>query len=434
MKPERTELYPDIYLNRLTVDKFKTEQLTLYLAVPLKSMAEASHYALLPHVLRRGSTKYPTNTAISRRLEELYSADLSTGGFKLGDRQILTFSIGVLREDFVPDRASLLSDATALLLDILFSPYIDGTTGVFPDDAVEQEKKNACDRIRSLMNNKALYARSRCLTHMCADEVYGIPEWGSEEETARITPASLYAAYRKLLAEAHLEVYYTGTADAAPIVAALDKALSTVRRYPCALPATEIRYRAAKRRSITERSVATQGKLCIGFRSGVTLTDRDAAAFTLFHCIYGASPTSKLFANVREKLSLCYSCASRAELSKGIFLVSAGIENKNRRRAVSEILRQLRRTRAGKITEAEMTMAKKTISTNCRSIGDEVAALERWYLSRALLGIEQSPDEVAAQMSELGIRDVVRVAKKVSVDTIYFLHGMQESGEEEYDD
>ena len=81
-----------------------------------------------------------------------------------------------------------------------------------------------------------------------------------------------------------------------------------------------------------------------------------------------------------------------------------------------------------------MTMAKKTISTNCRSIGDEVAALERWYLSRALLGIEQSPDEVAAQMSELGIRDVVRVAKKVSVDTIYFLHGMQESGEEEYDD
>ena len=434
MNPERIELYPHVFFNRLTVDKFKTEQLTVYMVVPLQNEREASHYALLPHVLRQGCNLYPSNTAISRRLEELYSADLSSGVFKLGDRQVVAFSIGVLRREFVPDGTGLLQDAARILLDLIFNPFLDATTGVFPDATVEREKTNAANRIRSLMNNKAAYAKSRCLTHMCADEHYGIPEWGSVRETETVTPASLYAAYRKLLSEARFEIYYSGTAESEPLTIAMCEAIASLHRYPCPLPPTEIRYTAKNRRFISEKSVAAQAKLCIGFRAGTWLGGDDVAAFMLFHCIYGSSPTSKLFANVRERLSLCYSCSSRAELSKGIFLVSAGIENKKRRRAVAEILRQLRRIRAGKITEDEMTMAKKTICTQCRSLRDDVVATERWHLARILIGISQTPDEIAAAVEAVSIRDVVRVAKHVSVDTVYFLHGTQEGGEEEYDD
>ncbi len=431
MKPEHTELLPSVFFNRMPNDAFKMSLLSVYLTVPLTDASAASRLALLQYVLRRGTRSYQTSTDITRRLEELYSADLGSGVFKCGENQVLVFSVGVLRREFIPDGRDVLLPAIELLSEMLFDPLIDTTTGVFLDEYVEREKKSAADRVRALQNNKASYARERCLSYMCADEPYGISELGTVEEIEKITPASLYAAYRALLAEARIDIYYTGTEAREPIVSAMMPRLQRIRRHPRGIPAPVIRLKAKKRLKIQERSAGVQGRLCIGFRTGVSIKDADAAAFTLFHCIFGGSPTSKLFVNVREKMSLCYSCASRLQLTKGIFMVSAGIENKNRRRAVREIMRQLARMRAGKITDDEFKMAVKTLAHQSRTLSDDPTALERWYFMRALFGVSETPEEFLAALSALTVRDVVRVAKKVTVDTVYFLRSIPSDSVEE---
>ena len=434
MKPQRTQLSPGLFFTRMSLDTFKMARLTIFLSTPLRDDVSASRIALLPYVLRRGTRTLPTSALFNRRLEELYSADLFAGSFKSGDNHVLTLSVDMLRREFVPDGTDLLLPAAELLRDLLFDPHIDKVTGVFSEEYVEREKKTACDRIRALQNNKGVYAQARCLSLMCADEVYGISELGTVEEIEKITPASLYAAYKALLSEAHVEIYYTGTEDTAPLSALFSASFSAIHRHPLPIPTTGIKRRAEKKRSITERAVATQGKLCIGFRSGVTLTDEDAAAFTLFHTVFGASPTSKLFANVRERLSLCYSCSSRQQLVKGLFLVYAGIENKKRRRAVREILRQLSRVKAGKVSENELHMAREALKNQLRSIWDEPAALERWYLVRTLSNIEEGPEEFLARIERVTVRDVARMAKRVTVDTVYFLRGVPTDGMEEETD
>ena len=266
---------------------------------------------------------------------------------------------------------------------------------------------------------------------MCSDEVYGISELGTVEEIEKITPAALFVAYKALLSEAHVEIYYTGMGDAPLLSQLFLSSFSDVRRYPLPICETRVKRKAEKKKCVTERAVATQGKLCIGFRSGVSLTDREAAAFTLFHTVFGASPTSKLFVHVRERLSLCYSCSSRQQLAKGLFVVYAGIENKNRRRAIREIFRQLSRVKAGKISENELLMARKTIKNQLRSLEDEPAALERWYFVRTLAGIDESPEDFLTRIDDVTLRDIAEMAKRVTPDTVYFLRGVPSEGEEE---
>ena len=434
MKPQRTELSPGLFFTRMPCDAFKMSRVTLFLSIPLRDDSTSSRIALLPYVLRRGTRTLPTSTLFNRRLEELYSADLFAGSFKSGDNHVFTLSVDMLRREFVPDGRDLLLPAAELLRDLLFDPFIDKITGVFSEEYVEREKKTACDRIRALQNNKGVYAQNRCLSIMCADEAYGISELGTVEEIEKITPASLFAAYKALLSEAHVEIYYTGTENTAPLSDLFSSSFSAIRRYPLSIPETRIRRRAGKRKNVTERAVATQAKLCIGFRSGVSITDEEAAAFTLFHTVFGASPTSKLFANVRERLSLCYSCSSRQQLTKGLFLVYAGIENKNRRRAIREILRQLSKVKAGKVSENELHMARQTLKNQLRSIWDEPAALERWYFVRTLSGIEEGPEEFLRRIESVTVRDIAGMAKKVTVDTVYFLRGVPAEGAEEEND
>ena len=435
MKPERTELSTGIFFSRMPVDKFKMSLLSVYLTLPLGDESAASKIALLQYVLRQGTKSYPTAPEISRRLEALYSADLASGIFKSGENQVLLFSIGVLQSKFVPDGTDLLTPAAELLKEIVFDPILDKTTGVFRDEYVEREKKNACDRIRSIQNNKALYAKTRCLSAMCSEEAYGISEIGTVEEIEKITPASLYTAYRSLLSEARIDIFYSGTEDSERVMSAFLPSLGAIRRYPRTPAVAEIRRTVKRRKTITERTTAEQGKLCIGFRAGTSLAERDAAAVTLFHSVFGGSPTSKLFANVRERLSLCYSCSSQLQLTKGIFLVSAGIENKKKRRALREIFHQLARMRAGKISEKEHKMALKTLINQCRSLSDEPASMERWYFTRALIaGTDQSPEEFAAELERVTVKDLARVAKNAVPDTVFFLRGIHEGEEEGEED
>ena len=70
----------------------------------------------------------------------------------------------------------------------------------------------------------------------------------------------------------------------------------------------------------------TQGKLAMGFRTGIDAWDEDYPALMLLNAVYGGTTTSKLFLNVRERLSLCYYASSGLMKYKDVMLVSSGVE------------------------------------------------------------------------------------------------------------
>ncbi|MFQ9472743.1 MAG: insulinase family protein [Oscillospiraceae bacterium] len=85
-----------------------------------------------------------------------------------------------------------------------------------------------------------------------------------------------------------------------------------------------------------------RGKLALGFRTGgLTCWEEEYPALVMCNAIFGGTPLSKLFLNVREKLSLCYYASSMLEKMKGLVLVSSGIEFDKYQQARDEILAQL---------------------------------------------------------------------------------------------
>jgi predicted Zn-dependent peptidase len=57
-----------------------------------------------------------------------------------------------------------------------------------------------------------------------------------------------------------------------------------------------------------------------------------------------------------------------------------------------------------------------------RQLSDSPAAMEVYYLGRALAGVSVSPEEGSARIAALSREDVVRVANKIAIDTVFVLH------------
>lgn len=415
----------------LPADRFTTDYFCVNFILPLREDT-ASAYSLLTKLFKRGCRAYPTQGALGKRLEELYSTSLSISVSKSGDRQMLSFGMDMLASRFLPEGVSITEEACALLRDVLTDPYLED--GAFPAFAVEREKTALKAQLRAAINDKRKHAMNRCREIMCEGEAYRVPLEGSEASITAATPASLYAAYLRMLREATIEIFYSGidTYDTAESYAR-DLVARLGERHPVTR-STVFKERAERVKEVTEEIEAAQGKLAIGFRTGLSSapTRKEEDALVLFNLIYGTSPVSKLFMNVRERLSLCYYCASRCDGAKGVLFVQSGIENDKKEIAVQEILRQLNEIRAGNVTKEEMLCAKQGFRDLSRSISDSPFTLCDWYLKRTLMGDDRTPEEMCADIEALTLEDVVAAAKRISLDTVYFLKGT--GGESEADE
>lgn len=422
----REELSCGVFYNHVQTDRFKSDYFSVNFILPLRKET-AAYYALLPDVLRRGSAGYPSQAAICRRLEELYGSDIYTRNYKRGEMQIVSFAADMLNNAYrmAGDTMDIQKETIALLTDVLCAPLM--SDGHFREDYVKTECVNRIAAIRARVNNKAHYALERCNALMCAKENAAVDAGGTEEDYHCLDRTRLADCYRRMLTEAHVEIFYMGQSapeDIRPLVEPLLEGLGHTNPRP--IPATNVIRAAESVRSFTEETPAVQGKLVMGFRTGCTIGEADHAALVLFEMVYGSSPASKLFMNVREKQSLCYYCSVSGDSTKGLMFVSAGIENENKEKTVTEILNQLDKIRQNEIEDDEIVCAKQSLVGNYRSLWDSAAAFEAWYLNRVINGVYTTPEEDAARIQSLSGPAIVSAAQKVSLDCIYFLRGTGE--------
>ncbi len=426
---ERIRIQDGIYLNIIKSDKFKTDYLDFNILLPLKKET-ASHAALLPMVLKRGCEKYPTMAQLNKKLDYLYSTSLSSRVLKRGEVQVVGFLCDFLRESLLPQGEKLMAEVFDIIRSVIFEPK--AISSAFDSEFVESEKKNLCDAIDSLINNKNAYAIKKCHEAMCRGENFAVNELGDIESVKSITPGSLYGFYKELLRSARFEIFYTGLCDSETIKGYISDMVSSLERGSLyTLGTKKLVSKKEKPEEITEEMEVAQGKLIMGFCSDHTFYDSNYTAFSLFNELFGGSPTSKLFENVREKLSLCYYCRSIPEAHKGILTVASGIEVDNRDSAVNEILLQLENVKNGIISDEEMDSARKSLINAYRELYDDGTSLPLWYLSRIIAGNTKTIEDVIDELREITKKDIAECAKKVCLNTVYFLKGTLKSGGDE---
>lgn len=407
-----------VKLHYLKTEQLKHFSLGIYMVRPL-CKEEASYNALLTQVLKSGCAAFATKQKIAAHLEWLYGATMHAGVQKKGEAQILTFHFSGMNDSYAQGE-SISTQLAVFAKEILFAPLVQ-------DDAFDAtifriEKEDLKNEILALQNDKRDYANQRCLELMCDGEAYGIHEFGSLEELEKITPQSLYQHYQKIIQNSPIHIFVTGNLEVEPI----KKLFDTVDASET-LPQTKPGTMPQQVKTIREPMDVAQGKLVLGMRSNLQDSLEQFCQMQVFNSVYGSGTHSKLFNNVREKLSLAYYAYSRFMRQKNIILVATGIEFQNYDKAKAEILLQLDEIKQGNVTEKEMDAAKEFLKNRYLSCYDEPVMMEDFYLSGILAGdTDVSIDDVIRGVETVTKEQVVRAAESVALDLVYFICGKDE--------
>ncbi len=406
----------------IRTNKFKTNLFAIFLTLPLDK-ATITKNALIPAVLRMGTSNLKTQEEINIELENMYGATLDGGIEKIGDNQVIKFYLETLNDNFLPNKEKLSSKAISLLLDVLFNPLTENKK--FKKDYVESEKKTIKRLIEGRIDNKDMYAYTRCIEEMYKEKPYGLYKYGYIEDLKEINEENLYEYYLKLLNEAKIDIFVSGDFLDDKILETITSNVNIQKlegREDKHVINTEETEKKEKIdiQTIKEEKDVTQGKLVIGMDIDY-YKPNSKYAMCIYNVILGESATSKMFQNVREKAGLAYSARSTYLRQKNNIFIRAGIEIKNFDKALEIIRKQIEEMKDGNFTDADIENAKKYMIAGIKTVQDEQDSEITYYMGQEMSGKLLTFEEYINKINEVTKEDVLNISNNIHINTIYFL-------------
>ena len=412
----KTEIKKGVNLYTVRDTKFKSLRAAVLIHRPYLR-EEVTLNTLISAVIRMQCKSFSDSQKISEELENLYGADMIARASKYGERQILKIGIETVSDQALGKEGNF-DRAMNLLHDLAF---FSGTGEGFSESIVELEKKNIKDAILAQKNDKRAYSVLRLQEEMCCDEPYGINPMGYIEDLEKITCDELYNHYKKILAESRIDIIFSGNFEE-------EKALETAKKFAGNLSEREgleinetHRQAPENVKRVTDKLDVTQGKLCMGFRTKEGAGRAEYPAYTVYNAVFGGSAVSKLFENVREKLSLCYYVGSSIDRLKEIMVVRSGVEFDKFKIAEDEIMHQQSLMENSEFTDEEIDFAKKHLITAYESNLDSIGAMAEYYTMQILLGTDISIPEMTAKIEKVTREEIIAAAKSMKLDTVYYM-------------
>lgn len=432
MTVDKIKIAPGAELSVIPTDKFKSNYLAVNFYFPLEK-ERASRVSLLSRVLSRGTAEHPTIGELNRYTDMLYELTFGMSIGAIGGVQTLCFRMDYLCDRFIPEGEEKITDRVMeFMREFFLRPLVKD--GSFSAEYVESEKKLLIDRIRGEINNKDVYALMNARRHFFGDHPAAISPIGDIETVAALDGAELYREYQKILSEAHVEALFVGDVSAGEA----EKAAAAIRdvlpagRMDAEIPAiVRPDYDAigTELREITEEVSARQGRMILGY--SLPYSGTESSVVNVFLEIFSASPVSRLFTNVREKLNLCYYCSARVDFSTLSMMLRSGIAEENVEKAMAEIDRQLSDIASGNVSETELELAKTSIISTVKSMKDSGSALGEWYVRRIVLDLPSDIDAIMDSIGAVTVREVAEMAGRARLRMKYFLRGVQDEETEE---
>lgn len=414
---QTSQICEGVSISYIKSPKFKMSRLSFTVFVPL-SRETAAINAVLFATLEKCCKKYPDFSSFNKKLEELYGANIYSSVNKIGEAQALTISTVCINDDVTFDKSKVTLAAGELMSEIIFNPCLDGDK--FREEDVLQAKRQVKEMIQAEHNDKKVYAKLRCEELMFQDEKFGISECGKEEDVEKITAKDLFQAWKNILEKSKIEIIALGNFDYNSVYKLFSDKFSKIPRAEIRECSTLIKEDVEKVREFEDFSDISQCKLVMGFRVAIK-NEKHLFSAKLMTALLGGTPTSKLFVNVREALSLCYYCSANFNKNKGVIFIESGIEQENLTRANEEILKQLDEIKKGNFSSEELNETKIYLSQSMGKIEDSLTSIDGWYISQALDKKTFSPEEYASLISSITKNEVIEAANNVKLDTVYCL-------------
>lgn len=408
----REKIANGVYFSHVKVDKYKSGRLIVNLISPI-TKENITKRSLLASMLRQCSEEFESFSELNIELSYLYGASVYSDTAKIGDSYVLTIGSSFLNDNALPEGVSVTGRIAEIVSGMIFKPKI--SDGSFSEETLAVEKENLKEAILSEMNDKRRYAARKAIETYFGEDGYAIPVDGYVEALKDINGKNLYEEYKKLLKEASVEIVYDGFINPEKIKSLFAEGFSKISdRNPYVFQNKEAIIKP--KFEISENSDVKQAKEVMLF----VCPKGDNATLKLLSAIYGGTPFSFLFKEVREKKSLCYYCSSSYVRSKKMLIVESGVDNSKTKAAEKEILEQFERVRRGEFSDSDLSNTKQYLVGLYKTIEDAPSTYLDRYLSDIVLQSDNIEKE-AEKINSVSREDLISAAKEATLVGIYSL-------------
>lgn len=414
----RYQLTTGVNLEVIPTNKFNMNQLLINFATP-QTAENATARNLLANLLETSTKKYPTQTALADRLANLYGAYVNMGVSRVGRLHCVRLKASFVNNELANE--DLFQQLVAVIREMLFNPLADN--GRFDEPTFKRQAINLRSTIKGYYDDKQFWAARRLLDLYYRDNsVMKVPSFGRSQAISQLTPASVYQTYQQMMAHDRVDIFFLGNVDEGQVKRALAQLSFTPR--PNAAEQTEILYQQPLYRQVqrqVEYQPVSQAKLNIGYQLPVYSGEKLYYAGLVFNDLFGGSPFSKLYMNIREQAGLAYYAASRLMPFNGLVSVQSGIDSRRAAQVEELIDEQLADLQVGRFSAERFAEVQNGLANQYLSSNDLAGNILGRRLTNRLLGLPNQ-DEAAA-IHAVTRDQVVKVAKMMKKQAVYLLSG-----------
>lgn len=406
-------------LHTIKTKKFKT--ITVKINFKRKLIKdEITARNMIVSLLCDSTKEFPTKRLMAIECENLYELGYVGMNYTSGIYNIMSFEATFLNEEYT--ESGMLDKSIKFLSDLIFNPNIDSKG--FKEENFKLAYNLLKENILSQKENSELYSKIRLLEEMEPDTCVSYRKCGYIEDLEKLSPKTLYQYYESILNSDTIDIFVIGDISVSNIRKIIENNFKQIRTLK--KPTQSHFYHPKKHRFIPkkvfESQKINQSKLVLGYKID-KMTDFELRyVLNVYSYILGGSADSKLFKTVREENSLCYYINSIPHPLNSIMLINAGINKKNYEKAVALIKTAVKDVKKGKFTNEDIIKAKVTYANSLKELEDSPDSILGLYA-----GIEYlKSDEINERLNKINrvtANDVVRLASKIHLDTIYMLEG-----------
>ena len=408
-------------LHLINTDKFKTITIKVVFSSPIKK-DEITMRNVLSDLLLQSSKNYESRRELTIKAEELYAADIYNNTQRIGNYILTSMNLQVLNDKYTEE--GNLEEAIKFLSEIIFNPDIKDNA--FKEDKLDLVLSNVKVALESLKEDATNYSLLRLMEAYDKESPVSYRMVGYLEDLDKIKVDNLYEYYQKLIEYDYVDIYVVGEFENTTIQEMIKKYFK-FRKVKKTKTSYDIEPKKMRNRRLIAKETIDNNQSKLAIACGIVKASKYEINYPLVlaNIIYGGGPDSKLFKDVREKNSLCYSIYSYPVKLDNVLVISAGIDKENYHKTLELTTNLLKDMKKGKFTDKDINIAKEYYNTACEEVEESEYKIINEYLSQEILGIEPLEERVKI-MNKVTKKDIIKVAKKIEMDTVFLLEGVKE--------
>lgn len=409
-------------LHIIKTKKFKTVTIQMNFKAKTDKL-EITYRNLLINTLCEACKKYKTKRQMEIATEDLYELTYQATNYLSGKYNVMCFDATFLNDKYT--ETGNFEKSVDFLFEIIFNPLLE-TSHIgqkFDRNTFDLAYKNLEDSIKTSVENPNYYSQIRALEIMSPNSIHSYRNCGYLEDLHEITPAKLYDYYLSMLKRDIIDIFVIGDIEETRVRRIIGEKVNirTIKKK------SESHFSSMKRtrllpKTVKEKKNISQSKLVMGYKLDKTTDFEKRYVLNVLSYILGGAPDSKLFKEVREKNSLCYSISSSGIALSNILMVKAGISKENFKKTVNLVKKAVKSIAQGSFTEDDIMRAKVTYMSTIKELEDNPQNLLSMYTGMEYLNSDNIENRIK-KISRVSKKNITKLASKLHLDVIYLLEG-----------